>query len=125
MSSYTDHISFRQPTSVRVGATLYKIEWFDNALWRKTDSRGQCDTIYGTISIYSEMAWSAQAETLAHEIMHAVINASVVPGGEKYNKEQVCDFAQAFHTVLQENPGVRNWMAEAYATPGDGREQCE
>lgn len=112
-----------RPTSLKVGHTTYKIQWWSEKKWLKRDDPERSgSTWYGVAKIRLRLETSGHAiqedalrETLLHEILHACWEQANLGGRGKIEDNEleeliVASLSFPLITVLQENPDVVEYL---------------
>ena len=97
------------PTTVQVGPYSYKVVLLAkemSELFGETDSREQA------IRLHPDQARDSMADTLLHEVLHAVWHCSGLHDG-KYNEEQVVrGLTTWLLLVLRDNPDLVGYLCD-------------
>ncbi len=97
------------PRRVKVGPFVYTIERWDVADARDKREFGNCDPALHVIKIDTQYSDSIVANTLLHEILHAVWNAWGLGDSEEEEKA-VNNLANGLQAVFNDNPAIRNYF---------------
>lgn len=87
------------PKKVRVGANDYRVKLVDSLL-SDNDRLGDVTYSKGVIRIDSSLSKSVTKETLAHELVHAMLYET---GNDEQNEEQVVLLGKVLAMVLRDN----------------------
>jgi cob(I)alamin adenosyltransferase len=98
------------PTLVKIGAVDYKI-LLEGA---EADEYGSCDTATQTIHISKNQTAQTVADTLLHEIMHAIWNESGIFILKRPSEETIVRTMSTWvRMVLRDNPHVAAFIFDA------------
>ena len=102
------------PTSIKVGYRTYSVSLMDH--WESTDKQafGRCDNNGGRIELDAHMDAPKAANTLLHELMHAVW---YVWGMDRKVEEEpaVTIMSNGLTTIMRDNPAFGEWTRECLA----------
>jgi len=87
------------PKEIRVGANDYKVKAI-NSLLDDSDNLGNITYSNATIRIDDSLAESTFKETLAHELVHAMLYES---GYYEHNEDQVIRLGKVLSMILRDN----------------------
>ena len=94
------------PKQIKVAGHVYKIQLMNKA-WANDASRwGQCDCDEMIIRLAKGMRGSRRAETLLHEVLHAVYNVYNV-GSARTEEDIVTLLSTGLHQVLVDCPELK------------------
>ena len=96
------------PKQIKVLNLMYEIRWVDRQIETATDSHGFCDTAEQLIVINGDQKPDAIADTLLHEINHALFSTLAITG-ELTEERIVRLMATGVCTVLRDNPNFTRW----------------
>lgn len=105
------------PPSVKIGYSRYTIvDWAPRASI-SADRYGECDITCREIRVSTVQGWSKAANTLLHEILHAVWYHQALHDSDDQER-CVTSFANGLSMVWVDNPDVIAWI-NAGLTSGD------
>jgi hypothetical protein len=104
------------PKRIKVGALIYRV----TAAWDDYGSLGEDPDCYGhtdhkslTITLNPRLCYGSLAETLWHEIKHAVCRVIGIPDGDALKEEPWVNMTSGMEwTVLRENPELVAFLLE-------------
>lgn len=100
------------PETIKVGFTTYKIIPMDG-IRNRLDRLGEFDHRQREIRVENMGYPMEAAETLLHEVLHAIKYTSHIDMGDFAREEYlVAAISKALMTVIVDNPGLLNWMHE-------------
>lgn len=104
----------RMPRSVKVGHLTYRVERMTRRVANAGKMTGDCDVEGQRIRIKLGLSPASAAETLMHEIMHAVWWGWGIPDP---TQEEPCvrSLATGLACVMRDSPALRRYLAEALA----------
>ena len=111
-----DPISYPLPASVKVGPWVYRIEAWHTHYANSRGRYGECEHQTRTIRVDASYGPIQTAQTLMHELMHAVCGAWHVHDADD-EERTVTALSTGLTSVLVDNPGLLGWFAAA--TRGD------
>ena len=111
-----DPISYPLPASVKVGPWVYRIEAWHTHHANSRGRYGECEHQTRTIRVDASYGPIQTAQTLMHELMHAVCGAWHVHDADD-EERTVTALSTGLTSVLVDNPGLLGWFAAA--TRGD------
>ena len=92
------------PDKIKVGYSEYKLEEWKQSVANANDAHGQFFAKEGVIGYTAEEKGVSHANTILHEIMHAVIYQWNIELGEKEEEHLVNALSNGLTTVLVDNP---------------------
>ena len=98
------------PKSVRVGYATYKIEEWPTELATASERWGECDGMNGIIKLRMDLPAHELANTLLHEILHAVWSVGACDDGDE--EKCVTIIANQLTQIMQDNPKVWDWIVK-------------
>ena len=98
------------PEFVKVGHLTYKIAEMTRKDAERADIYGDIVHSDASIRVKEGMAPGATAETLLHEIMHAVFDEWEIKMPIAEEERIVGAMARGMATVMRDNPAVMAWM---------------
>ena len=99
------------PKQIKVLNLTYEIRWVDRQIETATDSHGFCDTAEQLIVVNGDQKRDAIADTMLHEINHALFSALSITG-ELTEERIVRLMATGLCTVLRDNPSFTKWWTK-------------
>ena len=99
------------PKQIKILNLTYEIRWVDRQIEAATDSHGFCDVSEQLIVVNGDQKPEAVADTLLHEIMHALFDALAL-AGEQTEERLVRLLSTGLCTVLQDNPNFTKWWTK-------------
>lgn len=103
-----------RPTRIRILNHDFKIEWIEGTAARRLGSEyGSMCHVTQVIQINCDRTLQAQADTLLHEIMHAIVHFMGLEGmSEKLKDDEdvVGRIATCLCTIWLNNPRVISWL---------------
>lgn len=105
-----------RPHKVRIFGREYSINF--HAFSHLNDSDlGNCNNIYHTINIADGLSPMEEADTVLHEVLHAIAWAMHLEFGCESTEERiVAAFATGIMGVLQDNPRLAEYLAHPRST---------
>ena len=102
---------YPMPSSVKIGWAEYSIQHWDHLTAVSSRRRGEQSDIEKVIRVDSFLDPRSVAETLLHEIIHAVY--SVFQMGREDDEERITQItSNGLATAMRDNPDVFAWIAE-------------
>ena len=111
-----DPVSYPLPPSVKVGPWVYRVETWHTHYANSRGRYGECEHQTRTIRVDSSYGPIQTAETLLHELLHAVWSAWRVQDADD-EERTVSSLALGLTALWIDNPGLLAWFAAATATP--------
>ena len=96
------------PKRLKILNLTYDLRWVDKQIESATDSHGFCDTSEQLIVVNAEQKPDALADTVLHELNHALFSAFAI-SGELTEERVVRLMATGLCTVLRDNPDFTKW----------------
>lgn len=103
------------PKHVKVNHLDYKIRWMTAAEFQASGNDGECDHSASLISLNPDMSRQQTAETLWHEIKHAIWHAFAVKPSRS-EERVVRAHAQFEAGVMRDNPDLMRWILRNLAS---------
>lgn len=98
------------PKQVKIGWRVFRIEAFDPLEAIGKDRYGECNKVSGVIRVDTVHGARQSAETLLHEILHAMF--SIFRMREKDDEEDIVQTAShGLASIWVDNPDVMAWIA--------------
>ena len=98
------------PTSVIVGPHTYKVVTVPDGILNGAGRVGQTCAMTGVIAIDNEQSRSQMADTVIHELVHAVLNVTDL---DNEIEERVClALGPGLLGVLRDNPALVKWLVK-------------
>ncbi len=98
------------PARVKVGYMTFIIEPWKHGNTISTDRLGECDVAGQTIHVNTEMAPAKVANTLMHEICHAIYYVYGIAKQDAEEEHAVTMMANGLSGVLVDNPGLAEFL---------------
>lgn len=100
------------PQPIKVGYRTFKIEWFTPLAEVRSNRYGEMDFAAQTIILSSILDRQQAAETLMHEILHAIWRVWEMPDTPRQISEEdaVGHLSNGLATVIADNPGLFAWI---------------
>lgn len=93
-----------KPEQIKIGGIQYKVSYVPDFQDEGRPLDGQIDHGLAEITIKANMNYQVQAQTVLHEIVHAI---EVQSGRRKELKESMVDaIATGIYQVMRENPAL-------------------
>lgn len=99
------------PTSVRIGYHDFTIENWDASRAALASRYGECDHLSKTIRVSRAHGDRKSAETLVHEMLHAIFAEWVIEHDDK-EERIVSTLAGAICAAWRQNPEAFEWIRE-------------
>ena len=99
------------PTSVRIGHFDYRVEDWHPTQAALANRYGECDHMAKTIRVTRCHGDKKAAETLIHEVLHAIFTEWVIEDGDK-EERIVTTLAGALCTAWRDNPEAFEWIRQ-------------
>jgi hypothetical protein len=100
-----------KPTSIKIGALDYAIEWQDGNWMAASERFGECSFTQQVIRINGTMPAHRVATTFLHEVTHAVL-AHFGVHDEKQDDEDIATMIGTGLTMVwRDNPDVLKWWS--------------
>ena len=101
------------PLSIDILGFKYKVSHMKKSMYRGSGAIGVCDAMYNHIYIYTrDMQESVIAETLLHEVLHALYYEMGVEQGAG-EEHIVRNLSRGMYAVLQANPEFAGMLANS------------
>lgn len=97
------------PKRLKILNLDYDLVWVNRDIETATDSHGSCDTSTQTIVVCRDQKPTAMADTIWHEINHALF-AGLHMTGELTEERIVTLMTSGQCTVMRDNPDFVKWM---------------
>lgn len=97
------------PPFVKVGYRRYKIVEWNPSQAVSADRYGECDHTMHEIRLTLMHGWTKAANTLLHEILHAVWAMQALHDKDE-EERYVTSFANGLCSVWSDNPDVIRWI---------------
>lgn len=101
------------PTTLKIGAHDYKIEWFTHATGDALKEWGFCHVDEQTIGLSKRMGRTKAAETFLHELLHALTWLFDLEAKQEAEEHYVCRLARGLTIVFRDNPALLPWLRES------------
>jgi hypothetical protein len=100
------------PESIKIGYRDYKLEKWKQTVANANDAHGQFFSKEGIIGYTEEEKGVSHANTILHEILHAVIYQWNIELGDKEEEHLVSALSNGLTTVLVDNPKLIDYFKE-------------
>jgi hypothetical protein len=117
-SSLTDSLAKLQrkhdtpPHSVRIGAVRYSIEMVDRAMLGDHGRLGDCNPNTATIRVADSRPPAVIAETLIHEVLHAVMDDAGMDMDKDDEERLVSGLSPRLAALIADNPALMGSLAD-------------
>jgi len=102
------------PSSVKIGYSTYEIEVLDHKVAYAKGCLGEINFDNGVIKIDTSATKSSVANTLLHEIIHAVYQAASAREVSNPTEEYLtCMYANGLTQVFVDNPDILTFIKES------------
>ena len=101
------------PKSIRVGYRDFAVEAWDPLAASGAACFGEFASMQGVIRLRADLPPQELANTLLHELMHAMHFTGGIRGGEKSEEDTVVILANQLAQVWRDNPEFVQFMSEA------------
>ena len=100
------------PDKIKVGYKEYKLEEWKQTVASANEAQGQFFSKEGVIGYVTTEKGVSHANTILHEIMHAIIYQWNIELGEKEEEHLVSALSNGLTTVLVDNPNLMDYLKE-------------
>jgi hypothetical protein len=100
------------PNKAKINHLDYKIRWMTPAEFEACGNDGECDHSAGVISLNPGMSRQQTAETLWHEIKHAIWHAFAFKPSRS-EERVVRAHAQFESGFMRDNPEIMRWIVRS------------
>ena len=98
------------PESIKIGYRDYKLEKWKQTVATANEAQGQFFQKEGIIGYVTTEEGVSHANTIIHEILHAIIYQWNIELGEKEEEHLVNALSNGLTTVLVDNPELINYL---------------
>ena len=98
------------PESIKIGYRDYKLEEWKQTVATANEAQGQFFQKEGIIGYVTTEEGVSHANTIIHEILHAIIYQWNIELGEKEEEHLVSALSNGLTTVLVDNPELINYL---------------
>ena len=98
------------PESIKIGYRDYKLEKWKQTVATANEAQGQFFQKEGIIGYVTTEEGVSHANTIIHEILHAIIYQWNIELGEKEEEHLVSALSNGLTTVLVDNPELINYL---------------
>ena len=98
------------PDKIKVGYKEYKLEEWKQTVANAGDAHGQFFSKEGVIGYTAEESGVSHANTLLHEIIHAIIYQWNIELGEKEEEHLVNGVTNGLTSVFVDNPELMDYL---------------
>lgn len=99
------------PQSVRVGPFDYRVQSWPSREASAADRFGECDRFNNVIRVRDDISRQRSAETMIHEILHAVWDTQGLGDNETEERIVTC-FGLGLSQVIRDNPDFVAWVQQ-------------
>ena len=103
-------VNFKIPQSIKVGYRDYKLEKWKQTVANANDAHGQFFAKEGIIGYTDEEQGVSHANTLLHEILHAVVYQWNIDLDDKMEEIVVNGLTNGLTTVFVDNPELMDYL---------------
>ena len=100
------------PDKIKVGYREYKLEEWKQTVASANEAQGQFFSKEGVIGYVTTEKGVSHANTILHEIMHAIIYQWNIELGEKEEEHLVNALSNGLTTVFVDNPKLIDYLKE-------------
>ena len=100
------------PDKIKIGYRNYKLEEWKQTVASANDAHGQFFAKEGVIGYTVEEKGVSHANTILHEVIHAIIYQWNIDLGEKTEEHLVIGLSNGLTTVLVDNPKLMDYFKE-------------
>ena len=98
------------PGKIKVGYRYYKLEEWKQTVANANEAHGQFFAKEGVIGYTAEETGVSHANTIFHELIHAIIYQWNIELGEKMEEIVVNGLANGLSTVFVDNPELMDYL---------------
>jgi hypothetical protein len=98
------------PTSIKIGYRDYKLEEWKQTVATANEAHGQFFAKEGIIGYATDEQGVSHANTLLHEILHAIIYQWNIDLGEKTEEHLVNGLTNGLTTIFVDNPQLLDYL---------------
>ena len=103
-------MSFKIPESIKIGYRDYKLEKWKQTVASANDAHGQFISKEGIIGYTDEEKGVSHANTILHELFHAIIYQWHIDLDDKMEEEVVNGLTNGLTTVFVDNPELMDYL---------------
>ena len=100
------------PDKIKVGYKEYKLEEWKQTVASANEAQGQFFSKEGVIGYVTTEQGVSHANTIMHEIMHAIIYQWNIELGDKEEEHLVSALSNGLTTVFVDNPKLMDYLKE-------------
>ena len=100
------------PEKIKIGYKNYKLEEWNQTVASANEAQGQFFSIEGVIVYTADEKGVSHANTLIHEILHAIVYQWNMELDEKTEEHIVNGITNGLTTVLVDNPKLIDYLKE-------------
>ena len=100
------------PDKIKVGYKEYKLEEWKQTVASANEAQGQFFSKEGIIGYVTTEKGVSHANTILHEVMHAIIYQWNIELGEKEEEHLVNALSNGLTTVFVDNPKLMDYLKE-------------
>ena len=103
-------VDYKIPQSIKIGYRDYKLEKWKQTVASANEAHGQFFAKEGIIGYTDEEKGVSHANTILHEILHAVVYQWNIELGEKEEETLVNSLTNGLVTVFVDNPDLMDYL---------------
>ena len=111
-SNLNSKVDYKIPQSIKIGYRDYKLEKWKQTVANANDAHGQFFAKEGIIGYTEEEKGISHANTLLHEILHAIVYQWNIELEDKEEEKLVNGLTNGLTTVLVDNPKLVDYLKE-------------
>ena len=109
-SNLNSKVDYKIPQSIKIGYRDYKLEKWNLSVANANEAHGQFFAKEGIIGYTDEEKGVSHANTILHEILHAVVYQWKIELGEKEEETLVNSLTNGLVTVFVDNPDLMDYL---------------
>ena len=109
-SNLNSKVDYKIPQSIKIGYRDYKLEKWKQTVASANEAHGQFFAKEGIIGYTDEEKGVSHANTILHEILHAVVYQWNIELGEKEEETLVNSLTNGLVTVFVDNPELMDYL---------------
>jgi len=102
----------QRPDKIKIGYRDYKLEEWKQTVARANEAQGQFFAKEGVIGYTAEETGVSHANTLIHEILHAIVYQWNMELEEKDEEKLVNGLANGLTTIFVDNPKLMDFLKD-------------
>ena len=103
-------VDYKIPQSIKIGYRNYKLEKWKQTVANANEAHGQFFAKEGVIGDTDEEQGVSHANTLLHEILHAIVYQWNIELGDKEEEQLVNGLTNGLTTVFVDNPELLDYF---------------